>query len=234
MDALVAAAIHDAKNALSALGVWLAEAQREFAAQAQKPSPALSRATAIADTLSGQLVELLALYRAGEGSLRLTVEDHHLEDFLADLMAELAESRPVTLQGEDRTEAETTIIIDTDFDSTAKVGTWAFDAYLVKFALLDALRNALRHGHEHVRFSFALEAGGGIRFSIEDDGDGYPDAILRGENAADMTTSGSGLGLSFARLIAARHATPGGRHGRLQLANDGLAAGGAHFSLVLP
>jgi signal transduction histidine kinase len=234
MDALVAAAIHDAKNSLSALGDWLSEAQREFSTLAKKPSPALSRATAIANTLSGQLVELLALYRDGGGSLRLAVEDHHLEDFLTDLLAELAESRPVTQQGEDGNEVVNTIVIDTDFASTARVATWAFDAYLVKFALLDALRNALRHAREHVRFAFSPEKDGGIRFDIEDDGAGYPDAILSNENSAEMSSSGSGLGLSFARLIAARHATPGGRHGRLELANDGLSAGGARFSLVLP
>lgn len=234
MDALVAAAIHDAKNALSALGVWLTEAQREFAAQSPKPSPALARAAAIGDTLSGQMVELLALYRAGNGSLRLAVEDHHLADFLADLMAELALARPVTLQGEERSEAGTDVVIDADFAAAAALDIWAFDAYLVKFALLDALRNALCHARQHVRCSLGLETDGGIRFSVEDDGDGYPDAILRSEETTEMRTSGSGLGLSFARLIAARHATTGGRHGRLELANDGFATGGAHFSLVLP
>ncbi|MCX7179832.1 MAG: hypothetical protein NTX56_14045, partial [Proteobacteria bacterium] len=78
MDTLVAAAIHDAKNALSSLGVWLEEAQREF--ESGGSSPALMQAKAITAALSGQLVELLALYRAGEGSLRLAVEDQHLED----------------------------------------------------------------------------------------------------------------------------------------------------------
>lgn len=40
----------------------------------------------------------------------------------------------------------------------------------------------------------------------------------------------SGSGLVFARLVAEPHATPGGRHGRIELANDG----GAMFALVLP
>ncbi|MBI4984871.1 MAG: hypothetical protein HZC24_05885 [Rhodocyclales bacterium] len=45
-----------------------------------------------------------------------------------------------------------------------------------------------------------------------------------------MSETSSGLGLSFARLIAARHATPAGRHGRVELANGE----GARFSLILP
>lgn len=226
MDTLVAAAIHDAKNALSALGVWLDEAQRECGSPS--PSPALKQAKAITATISGQLVELLALYRAGEGILRLAVEDQHLDDFLTDLMAELADSRPTSgAEG-------SAISIETDFAFAKKNDAWAFDAYLVKFVLLDALRNALRHAKQHVHFSIAAEAGGGIRFSIADDGNGFPEEILRKETNSKMKPGSSGLGLSFAELIAARHATPSGKHGRLELSNTGLGETGARVSLVLP
>lgn len=225
MEILVAAAIHDAKNALSSLGVWLDKAQRESA----KPSQALTQAKAITATISGQLVELLALYRAGEGSLRMAVEDHHLEDFLTDLMAELSDTLPM-----ENDDGATAPAIETDFGAASDIDAWAFDAYLVKFVLLDALRNALRHARRQIRFSVAAEPGGGIRFSIADDGDGYPDAILRAESNTEMSAQSSGLGLNFGRLIAARHATPAGRHGRLELANDGLGKGGARLSLILP
>jgi len=227
MDALVAAAIHDAKNELSALGVWIAQAQREFAALSPTPSPALDRAMAVATTLTGQLVELLALYRAGEGSLRLAVEDHYLDDFLSDMMVELNQSQPAAQDGR-------ALQLITDFSATAEVSTWAFDAYLVKFALLDALRNALRLARQQVRLSFSAQEGGGIRFDVEDDGPGYPNHILLDEGATEMSTSSSGLGLTFARLIAMRHATPAGRHGQLKLSNDGMSSGGARFSLILP
>lgn len=227
MDTLVAAAIHDAKNALSALGVWLDEAQREC--ETQSSSPALKQAKAITATISGQLVELLALYRAGEGTLRLAVEDQHLEDFLADLMAELADSRPAS-----SVEGNAAIAIDTDFAFAKGNAAWAYDAYLVKFVLLDALRNALRHAKQRIHFSITAEAGGGIRFSIADDGEGYPKEPLRNEDNTKMKPGSSGLGLSFARLIAARHATPAGQHGRLELSNTGLGKNGGRFSLVLP
>ena len=230
MDALVAAAIHDAKNQLSALGVWLAEAQREFAAQTPRSSPALDRALAITTTLSTQLVELLALYRAGEGNLRLAVEDHHLDDFLAEVVAELEQSRPRVQSGD---EGRSDIAISCDFSAAERIGSWAFDAYLVKFALLDALRNALRSAVSQVYFSCAADASGGVRFDVEDDGDGYPGEILSAENGGEMSAGGSGLGLAFARLIAERHATPAGKHGALRLGNDGRG-GGAHFELHLP
>lgn len=230
MDALVAAAIHDAKNELSALGVWIAEAQREFAALSPARSPALDRAMAIAATLSGQLVELLALYRSGEGSLRLAVEDHYLDDFLTDVMSELHQSLATAEIGGDGAKVQ----VLTNFSATQEVGTWAFDAYLVKFALLDALRNAMRKARQRARLTFAAEPGGGIRFDVEDDGPGYPDDIMRGKRETEMSTSSSGLGLTFAQLIATRHATPAGRRGQLSLSNDGMSAGGARFSLTLP
>ena len=225
MEILLAAAIHDAKNALNSLGVWLDTAQSECGG----PSPALEQAKSIAATVSGQLVELLALYRAGEGSLRMAVEDQHLEDFLADLIAELSATRTT-----DGAEGAAAPSIQTDFAAATELGAWAFDAYLVKFVLLDALRNALRHARQRIQISVAAESGGGIRFSVADDGDGYPDSILRAEGTAKMTADSSGLGLSFARVIAERHATPAGRHGRLELANDGLGKGGARLSLILP
>lgn len=225
MEILLAAAIHDAKNALNSLGVWLDKAQRECGGQ----SPALVQAKAVTATISGQLVELLALYRAGEGNLRMAVEDQYLEDFLTDLMTELSATRTT-----DRSEGMEAQSIATDFAAAKKIGAWAFDAYLVKFVLLDGLRNALRHARQQIRFAVAAEPGGGIRFSIADDGDGYPDSILRAESTAKMSPDSSGLGLSFARVIAERHATPAGRRGRLELANDGLGKGGARLSLILP
>ena len=210
MDSLVAAAIHDAKNALNALNAWLAEAKREC------PSAALEQAQAVAGRVSAQLVELLALYRADQGTLRLAVEDSYVDDFLADVITELAPPPG-------------SIAVEKDFAAAAEIGSWAFDAYQVKFVLLDALRNALRHAAGRVSFSVAAEPGGGIRYTVADDGPGFPEEVLAGAGGA-MSAASSGLGLSFARLIAARHATPGGRHGRIKLANSG----GARFSLVLP
>lgn len=234
MDDLVAVAIHDAKNTLHALGVCLAEARRDFAGKAgsavKVPSPALERAVAMAAKLSNRLVELLTLYRAGENSLGLSIEDHSLADFVADVMNEFAESRVGDLK----------IDIETDFPAVAEIGEWAFDAYLVKFALLDALRNAQRFARQRIHFSLVRQPGSGIRFRIEDDGAGYPQEILRGNEADDMvfreamTDAGSGLGLRFARTIARSHVTPEGGRGQLVLANDGFAGGGASLAMTLP
>lgn len=211
MDSYVAAAIHDAKNALNVLNTWLGEARRDCPS-----SPALVQAQEVAGRVSAQLVELLTLYRAEQGTLRLAVEDHYVDDLLADVMAELAAPPGA-------------VAVDTDFAAAAEIGAWALDAYQVKFVLLDALRNALRFAANRVRFAVATEPGGGVRFTVSDDGPGFPAEVLAGGSHA-MNDHSSGLGLSFARLIAERHTTPAGARGRVDLKNDG----GAVFSLVLP
>lgn len=238
MDPLVANAIHDAKNLLAVLVGDLAEVSREYRHKTGEPGlPALRRAGQLAERLNTQLVELLALYRAGEGSLRLAIDDHDLADFLDEIVAESAWET----MGE---EAKT---LEADFSAAAKLGVWAFDAYQVRFVLTDALRNARRYARSRIRFSVGSEAGGGVRFTVEDDGPGFGESgdgregngggeSSEGEMADVMVMrpSGSGLGLQFARIIAHHHATPGGHCGRVEMANDGLGVGGARLSLILP
>lgn len=206
MDALVAATIHDAKNALLMLDTQLAEYQTDKTAAA--------RGTVA--RIAGQLSELLTLYRAGNGQLRLAIDDHDLNDFLDDLLAELGPP-------------PAGIMIDTDREAATRLGVWAFDAYLVKLALLDALRNCLRHASQRVKLALTVPPEGGICFAVSDDGAGFPPDLLAG-NEPLQSAKGTGLGLSFVRLIAERHATPAGRRGRVELANTP----GATLRLFLP
>jgi len=213
MDKLVAAVIHDAKNALQALDTKLADA-------ASRPAGAdFSAARGDVARIAAQLAELLTLFRAQNGQLRLAIDDHDLADFIDDLLAELGPP-PAGI----RIEAETT--------AAERIGRWAFDAYLVRLALLDALRNALRHARGVVRLGLDQPAEGGLRFTVADDGPGFPDGVLTG--TAAPSAAGTGLGLSFARLIAEHHATPAGQHGRVELANAAGAAGGAILRFILP
>ncbi|MBK7765736.1 MAG: sensor histidine kinase [Sulfuritalea sp.] len=211
MNPLIAGAIHDAKNGLNLLDTWLQEARRTT------PSPAIDEARAVAARIGAQLVQLLALYRAGENSLRLAIEDHDLTDFCQEVTSETLLPPGCNTR------------IESDTGAAAVLGAWAFDAYQVKLVLQEALRNAVRHGNNRVRFTVAAQEGGGVRFTVSDDGRGFPQQVLNGE-APEMNSGSSGIGLAFARLIAERHATPIGRRGRIELANDG----GAVFVLVLP
>lgn len=216
MNALIAAAIHDAKNGLHALNACLIDAQNKA------PSPALGEARIIADQIGAQLVELLAVYRASEGNLRLAVDDHDLREFLEEI--QLEPLLPLALRH--------AINVSWDLAAIDDIGAWAFDAYQVKLVVLDALRNAVRHAKTQVRCSVARATDGGLDFSVQDDGPGFPAEVLSGEDTS-MSADSSGLGLLFARLIAARHITPNGQHGKVTLDNQGIN-GGARLTLHLP
>jgi signal transduction histidine kinase len=219
IDSLVAAAIHDAKNALLVLDTQLAEAMQRPATGASRwvyGSADFFAARATTRRIAAQLTELLTLYRAQGGQLRLAIDDHTLADFVDDLLTELGPLPNHLTLSVDRTMAD-------------HLGAWAFDAYLVKLALLDALRNAGRHAQRCVRLVIDQPAAGGIRFVVADDGPGFPAAVLDGD-ASPSGDASTGLGLVFARLIALRHTTPDGRHGHVELTN----AAGAVLSFYLP
>lgn len=199
IDTLVAAVIHDAKNALLALDTQLAELQHRPA------SVDFSLARATATRIAAQLAELLTLYRAQGGQLRLAIDDHDLCDFIDDLVTELG-PLPAGIE------------LTVERTAAATLGVWAFDAYLIKLALLDVLRNASRHARSRISLGLQATPTGGICFTVADDGPGFPQDILAGVDVA-AGGNGTALGLTFARLIAARHATPAGHHGHVELAN---------------
>jgi len=132
MDALVAAAIHDAKNALMALDSQLDAAQRHPA------SADFSAARAGVARIAGQLTELLALYRAQGGQLHLAIDDHDLVDFIDDLLAELG---PLPA----------TITLAVDRAAAVQLGAWAFDAVSL---MNEAVTKAGSTDKEAVRSAF--------------------------------------------------------------------------------
>jgi signal transduction histidine kinase len=208
VDELIATAIHDAKNRLGAVDALLASAE--------ECNAAVGEARQLTRDINRQLVELLAFYREGAGVLRLVVDDHDLVNFCHDVRDEFI------------LPAHSGLVVETDFTAADRLGAWAFDGYQAQLILLDALRNAARFAQRTLRFQ--LEAmDRGICFVVADDGPGYPPEVLAGANAA-MSPGSTGLGLRFARLIAARHTTPDGRCGSVLLSN----VDGAEFRLCLP
>lgn len=107
--------------------------------------------------------------------------------------AELAEGRHVT------------VAVETD------VGEATFDAAIVGRILDNLLTNAIRHAPAHGRVVLAAEAaGGGLRFSVADDGPGVSAEIAERVFEPFVTgrADGTGLGLAIARELADAH---GGR-----------------------
>lgn len=106
---------------------------------------------------------------------------------------------------------------------------WFFDRNLVEMALLNAIHNSLDYARHSVRIEVSQE-GSDLVFTVQDDSEGYPAHVLEAfSRNTSYRSTGTGLGLQFARMVADAHDNRG-RTGALQLSNRN----GARFSLYLP
>lgn len=106
---------------------------------------------------------------------------------------------------------------------------WFLDRNLVEMALINALHNSLSYAKSRITIYLAMEEGC-LDISVLDDSDGYPEHVLQAFAARQpYRSTGTGLGLQFAQLVAEAHENKG-RVGELRLSNQG----GALFTLRLP
>jgi two-component system sensor histidine kinase CpxA len=191
-------------------------ARLHFAVELARTSPdresALTRIRKEADRLGGLVDELLQLTRAeGDPSsreikdvllhevLQALVEDNRLEAEMHHCRIDLRVPHPVYLRGEPE---------------------------LIRRAVENVLRNAIRHAPEGTSVEVHLDLhGGSAMIRIRDFGPGVPEELLeeifkpffRVEDDRDRASGGVGLGLSIARravdlhqgTITARNARPG-------------------------
>ncbi len=110
---------------------------------------------------------------------------------------------------------------------------WFFDRDLIEMAMLNAVHNALRYAKTRIVIGAGL-LDNQLMLSVEDDGDGFPQAILDDRVGAitNQRYEEMGLGLFFAEIIAKAH-TNKDRQGKLLLHNKGENQGGV-FTLQLP
>lgn len=214
--ALVASAVHDAKNHL---GIALDQLDVLEGLHEDEPTRRASAGARAALThLNARLVSVLRLYRLEQNRYPMNIAEHLVADVLDEVRvryAPLAESNGIALQTECA-------------DSLVAV----FDENLVAGVLGDAVHNALRNAHTAVRLRAEPE-NGGILLAVEDDGPGYPEQMLHAPQTAPLGPgSSTGLGLRLARIVARLHERAG-RPGRVELDNGG-PAGGARLCLHLP
>ena len=110
------------------------------------------------------------------------------------------------------------------------------DRPLLKRVFGNLIQNALMHGGEKVRIALSAQrdAGGGVLFTVADDGPGIPpeyhDVIFRKfervRSAEAPPVRSSGLGLTFCRLVVEAHG------GRIWVQSGD--AKGSQFHVALP
>jgi signal transduction histidine kinase len=167
------------------------------------------------------LVQLLALYKLENRQLEADIAEHNVEDFLDEIVADnLARMEALD------------ITVETDCD--AFLGGF-FDEGLVRGVLGSTIGNAERYTRDRIRLS-AAEEDGYLVIRVEDNGAGYPAAMLEAQGSVDQEAAfragHTQLGLYFANQVAGLHRS-GERGGFVRLRNGGQLPGGC-FELWLP
>ena len=210
---LYAALIHELKNSLGVLSMTL---ERIPLQGETEHDVAVVTARQLCEGVVDRLHQALLIYKAENQQIHPTLDAFSPHDLVHQI-----EARANALaRGRFRIE----VAIAEDLPAL-----WFFDRDLVEMALINAIHNALAYARSTIRIEADVEAGC-LVLSVRDDSPGYPEHILAGlADDGSYPTTGTGLGLQFARLIAQSHDNRG-RSGELRLYNDT----GAVFCLLLP
>jgi signal transduction histidine kinase len=221
----LASTAHDMKNSISVLSGTLERLIADASPEAEPAYPQLAHMLYQTKRLNDNLMQLLALYKkVGKPDYPFDLqplEMGHLVDQVVAIARVLLGSRGIRLE------------LDVD-----RALVWHVDEDLVVGVLSHAINNAIHYTCDTVRLAIRAEDGV-LALRVEDNGPGYPPALLKaGASAArdiggvNFMTNSTGLGLYFSSEVAKMHRHRG-RHGALRLENGGHYGGGC-FILTLP
>lgn len=228
----LASTVHDMKNSISVLSGTLenliaASAPPPPSTAAEQPQYGqLGQMLYQTRRLNDNLIQLLALYKeVGKPGYPFDPAAHRVSELVDQVRGQariLLQSRGVTL--------------DVDFPADA---IWTFDEDLIIGVLVHAINNAIRYTRDRIRLAVKID-GDYLELRVEDNGDGFPPAILEtgaeamksGGGKVNFLSNSSGLGLYFSSEVAKMHKHRQ-RHGGIALENGG-ALGGGCFILRLP
>ncbi len=223
-SAIMASSVHDMKNSIQLLLGTLDEVVDELPAEAKSHAKIL-RAEAEGRRINDQLIQLLTLYKAGNTKQSLRLSEHSVNEFLEELHIENHEL--LSLRG-----IELSITCDEEL-------AWFFDRELLKGVINNLITNAQQYTKNKIELNASL-CDKKLLFSVDDNGPGYPDAMLKcygtpheiipDKNSTE--TGGTGLGLFFSATIAHLHRNRK-ECGYLQTSNNGID-GGARCTISLP
>ena len=217
---VLASTVHDIKNSLGMVLNTLEElTSAPESPLANHPKAALLQLEA--RRANNDLIQLLTLYNFQNERLSANLMEHNLEDFLDDIVIEnrsMAQARGIEISHQ----------CDPFLNAY-------FDEDLVHGVLNSAIGNASRYTNNRLLITAGVEQGFTV-IRIEDNGAGFPPAMLERQCSAETPTGfGSGrtrLGLVFSEQVAKIH-RKGERQGFIKLENGYRLEGGC-FSVWLP
>jgi signal transduction histidine kinase len=210
---LYAALLHEMKNNLVLLAMTLDSVPHTRDDEHDQP---LDAARLLCQRVSERLMQALLIYKSDQGGMVLNAIDAYSpEDFVAEIAVQARSLRT-------RLRVETELAADVP-------PIWFFDRNMLEIALINAIHNSVTFARERIRI-VARMRDGMLAIAIEDDSNGYPRHILEAvASDTPLNSSGTGLGLRFASLIAKAHVN-NGRCGKLTLRNES----GAVFEISVP
>jgi signal transduction histidine kinase len=222
----LASTAHDMKNSISVLSGTLERLLVDASPRTESAYPDMAHMLYQTKRLNDNLMQLLALYKqVGKPEYPFDLQPialGHLVEQVVAIERVLLQSRGIELA------------LDVDPELI-----WHLDEDLVVGVLSHAINNAIHYTGDTVRLAIH-ERDGVLELRVEDNGPGYPQALLKAgaiatrevEGGVNFLTNSAGLGLYFSSKVAAMHRHRG-RSGSLHLENGG-AYGGGCFILRLP
>jgi signal transduction histidine kinase len=222
----LASTAHDMKNSISVLSGTLERLLVDASPKTESAYPEMAHMLYQTKRLNDNLMQLLALYKqVGKPEYPFDLQPialGHLVEQVAAMERVLLQSRGIRL------------VLDVDPELI-----WHLDEDLVVGVLSHAINNAIHYTCDTVRLAIC-EREGWLELRVEDNGPGYPPALLKAGTIAtrevaggvNFLTNSAGLGLYFSSEVAKMHRHRG-RSGSLHLENGG-AYGGGCFILRLP
>jgi len=211
-SAILAASIHDMKNSL---GVICGLIQNLKQAN-EVPKPELAQLEFEARRMNNHLMQLLSLYKIEISKFSLNIDEYLIKDILDDIYSQqtsLLELNNITLELE------------------YPENSYCYcDLYLLENAIGTLLNNAQRYSQKKIILSARAEDGY-TKFTIEDDGNGFPDINLS-TDYVNFNTGSTGLGLYFTHTIAHLHES-NIHHGYSEISNESRLGGGK-VSIFIP
>jgi signal transduction histidine kinase len=226
LSLFLASTAHDMKNSISVLTGTLEGLLARTAPQADDAFPQMAHMLYQTKRLNDNLIQLLALYKQ-VGQPEYPFDMQPLE--MGGLVEQVISAERVLLKSKN-------IALELDYDAQL---VWHFDEDLIIGVVGHAINNAINYTQDRIRLAIRV-VDGCLEVRVEDNGRGYPPAIIDASTAAmsaqrqgvNFLTNSTGLGLYFSSEVAKMHKHRG-RCGHLRLENGG-AFGGGCFVLTLP
>lgn len=217
----LASSVHDMKNSISILIDGLERVLKQVAPENFPAYQDMVHMTYEAKRINCNLIQLLTVYKVRQNLYPFDPAPQSIDEFA--LTISYQQSPLLRSQG---------ITLEMDYDKSLY---WQFDGDLVAGIISHALNNSIRYSKGKVRL-VVREMNEMLELRVEDDGSGFPTAMIE-EGAAAMRGvnyegGSTGLGLYFSAMVAKLHSRMG-RTGEIALENGG-SFGGACFVLRLP